>query len=373
MHYIKNKLYRNYLCIVLALLFFISSCADKESITYQAVFDSIKDNKVLVLKAILEKKQLDINYVDEYVVTTALNEAVFHADKEIIALVLEHGADVNVKSYTGKTPLMVAAANNSVDIMKMLLVHEADINALDKRNYNALMYAAENGHYYACEYLFGMGIDSDVVSIDDKTALDIANENKYEPIISLLTKNYSPLIDAVIVRNNRLALQIIRSDENLDVIDSNGLTPLLHATERSNMQVVRALLDSGRVDVNKKDKSGTTALALAVELNNIDMVDLLLKNKAQADIQSMPLIFKAKTPQMLRRLVAHGLDINQVYGDFSYTPIMIAAETSNLNMVKTFIELGANMYATNKDGLNALMLAKKAGNTTVAKYLSSLQ
>ncbi len=374
MSIMKNKPYKNIL-LVLATLFllsiFVISCADKEGVTYQAIFDSIKDNKVLVLKAILDKKELDINYVDEYVTTTALNEAVFYADKEVIDLVISYGADVNAQSYSGKSALMIAAANNSVDILNRLLFLGADIDAVDRRNYNALMYAAESGSYYACQYLFGMGINSDVVSIDEQTALDIAIANNYEPIVSLLTKSYSPLIDAVIKKNNRLALQIISTEDNLDVIDSNGLTALMHATESDNVQIVRALLSSKKIDVDKKDKSGTTALSLAVELDNVSVVELLLKNNAKTDIQSMPVIFKAKTPRMLRLLASHGVDINKRYGDFEYTPLMIAAENYSLDMVKTLIELGADRYAKNKGGSNALMLAKKSGNSSVVNYLSS--
>lgn len=372
---IKNKLMFRMLFLILNLILisvFAVSCADKESITYQAIFDSIRDNKVLVLKAILEKRHLDINYVDEYVTTTALNEAVFYADREVIDLVLSYGADVNTKSRSGKSPLMIAAANNSVDIMGLLLSLGANIDDVDRRNYNALMYAAEAGSYYACQYLFGLGINAEVVSIDGQTAFDIATVNDYEPIVTLLTKNYTPLIDAVIAKNNRLALQIISTDENLDVVDSNGLTALMHATENGNIQIVRALLSSNKIDVNKKDKSGTTALSLAVELNNINIVELLLKYHASSDIQSMPVIFKAKTPQMLRLLASHGVDINKKYGDFGNTPLMIAAGNYSLDIVKTFIELGADKYATNKEGLNALMIAKKSGNGSVVKYLTSL-
>ncbi len=354
------------------ILLFAISCADKESITYQGLFDSIKDNKVLVLKAILDEGTLDINYVDEYVVTTALNEAVFYGDKEVIELVISYGADVNVKSHTGKTPLMVAASANSVELMMLLLSCGADIDALDNRDYSALMYACENGHYYACEFLFGMGINTIVTSIDNKTAFDIAKENGYDTIATLLTKVYSPLIDAVVANNNRAALQIITTDDNLDVIDSNGLTALMHATESGNMTIVRALIQSGKIDINKKDKSGSTALSLAVELGSVSMVDVLLQNGAKTDIHAIPLVFKAKTPQMLRRLVAVGVDINQVYGDFSYTPLMVAAESYTLEMVKTFVELGASTTMRNKNNRNALELAQRAGNMTVARYLSSL-
>ncbi len=367
----KNRVYKNYIFIL--ILLFVSSCADKESITYQGLFDSIKDNKVLVVKAILEKNKLDINYVDEYVVTTALNEAVFHGNREVVDLVLSYGADVNIKSHSGKTALMVAAGNNSVDNMMLLLANGADIDAIDNRNYNALMYAAESGSYYACEFLFGMGINANVISIDEKSALDIARENSYTPIVSLLTKTYSPLIEAVVASNNRLVLQMIATNANLNVVDANGLTALHYATEKGNIEIVRSLLSKDSIDINKKDKSGATALSLAVELNDINITELLLQKNAGTDVGSMPIIFKAKTPRMLRLLVKHGLNINEVYGDFAYTPLMIAAEKDTVDMVKTFIELGADQYARNKEGLNSLKLAERAGNINVVKYLSSIQ
>ena len=70
------------------------------------------------------------------------HEAIFKNVKRVVAIFLEHGADMNQrgKVHDGETPLMTAAYFADISIMKMLLKHGADVNALDGEGHNALFY-----------------------------------------------------------------------------------------------------------------------------------------------------------------------------------------------------------------------------------------
>ena len=50
---------------------------------------------------------------------------------KIVELLLQYGADVNVKSLQGMTPLMFAAKNGDIEMVKLLLENEADVNVVN--------------------------------------------------------------------------------------------------------------------------------------------------------------------------------------------------------------------------------------------------
>ncbi|WP_410543451.1 ankyrin repeat domain-containing protein [Wolbachia endosymbiont of Cylisticus convexus] len=55
--------------------------------------------------------------------------AALEGDLEVAEVLLKHGADVNVKSEQGYTPLHAAAWEGDLEVVKLLLKHEADVNA----------------------------------------------------------------------------------------------------------------------------------------------------------------------------------------------------------------------------------------------------
>ena len=64
--------------------------------------------------------------------STPLHCAVWKGHKDIVELLLKHGADVNAKNqneHWGDTPLHAAAHANQRDIAEILIAHKADVNA----------------------------------------------------------------------------------------------------------------------------------------------------------------------------------------------------------------------------------------------------
>ena len=62
-------------------------------------------------------------------------------------------------------------------------------------------------------------------------------------------------------------------------------TPLMYAVEKSNLEIVKILLDNG-ADVNAKDDYVNTALILAVYGENIEKIQLLLSAGADVNIKN---------------------------------------------------------------------------------------
>ena len=78
---------------------------------------------------------------------TALMLAVSHGRLDMVDLLLEGGADVNIRDEDGSTALMCAAEHGHMDIVKLLMKHpEININAVDNDGATALRVAMDASH-----------------------------------------------------------------------------------------------------------------------------------------------------------------------------------------------------------------------------------
>jgi hypothetical protein len=74
----------------------------------------------------------------------------------------------------------------------------------------------------------------------------------------------------------------LSAGESLDDIDEYGFTPLIETVITRQLETAKALI-ARRVDVNKPDVTGRTALHWAVDNHDMDMARLLLENKADSN------------------------------------------------------------------------------------------
>ncbi len=84
---------------------------------------------------------------------TALTGAVASGNKDLVALLLAHGANADYRYGPGYSPLAEAAANGHLEIVRMLIDHGADPKARTNDGKTALHFAEERGHKTVAEFL----------------------------------------------------------------------------------------------------------------------------------------------------------------------------------------------------------------------------
>ncbi|MQM32728.1 MAG: hypothetical protein CRU78_20470 [Candidatus Accumulibacter phosphatis] len=130
------------------------------------------------------------------------------------------------------------------------------------------------------------------------------------------------------------------------------------------------LLDQG-MDVNAVNAAGNTLLMQAVQRDNGDFLEQLLKRRARLNTRNRNhetalslAAFKGNLP-IVRRLVEAGADVN-LYG---WPPLIYAAFNGHTAVVEYLITRGANIDATTENGSTALFFAARFGHLQIVELL----
>ncbi|NER00648.1 MAG: ankyrin repeat domain-containing protein [Cyanothece sp. SIO2G6] len=106
-----------------------------------------------------------------------LNIAVKTSRIDILNLLIDSGADINLKRECGHTALMVAACCGSIDVVRFLVERGADVNAVREDGQSALTCAALFGKADVFDYLLTL-----VSSAMKQTLINVSAEGNFIPI-----------------------------------------------------------------------------------------------------------------------------------------------------------------------------------------------
>ncbi|XP_041529487.1 putative ankyrin repeat domain-containing protein 19 [Microtus oregoni] len=106
----------------------------------------------------------------------ALHYAVYNGHEDMAALLLEYHADIEQKTKDGFTPLLLALREKRVEVAEFLVKKGADIHVVDDMQRNTLMYAIRCGSKDIAMLLLQKGIDFFYKDVFGWTALRYAVE-----------------------------------------------------------------------------------------------------------------------------------------------------------------------------------------------------
>ena len=111
-----------------------------------------------------------------------MHDAARANDVALVNELLKQGAELEWRDPRGgRTALAIACRNGSDEAAEALCAHGAELDARDDSQRTPLMLAAWEGHTKICEMLLALGADPSLKSKQGKTALDCAREyNKPE-------------------------------------------------------------------------------------------------------------------------------------------------------------------------------------------------
>ncbi|XP_056107188.1 caskin-2 isoform X2 [Rhinichthys klamathensis goyatoka] len=234
--------------------------------TTQKLLAKVKASKSKLLGS---TKRLNINYQDPDGFS-ALHHAALTGTTELLSLLLEAQAVVDIKDSNGMRPLHYAAWQGKADSVLMLLRSGAAVNSASHDGQIPLHLAAQYGHYEVSEMLLQHQSNPCVLNKAKKTPLDLACEFGRVKVAQLLL-------------SSNMVASLLEGDRK-DASDSNCNTPLHLAARNGHKDVIWLLLKAG-IDINRTTKAGT-ALHEAALYGKTEVVRLLLDAGIDVNIRN---------------------------------------------------------------------------------------
>ena len=126
---------------------------------FQLVTRLIMENKSDELRQILDSGCYNVNSKDVNGATVICN-AIHYKNVDAFELLVRHGADVNIKTNHGITPLMVAASAGNLTFVELLVKLNVNVFDKDHRGKMAADYATERNFAHIAEYLANLSNNS---------------------------------------------------------------------------------------------------------------------------------------------------------------------------------------------------------------------
>jgi ankyrin repeat protein len=204
---------------------------------------------------------------------TPLHVAVEHADYKTVEFLVNKGADVKAKDQYGRMPLQLLALTGieTKEKGECLINNGAKLDTPGAPfGRTPLLAAAGKNNCEAAELLLENGADIYATDRFGKTALDIAFEQYYVPMIMLLHKHGVPtkrklriLAEAVLLEDIEKVKDMLEKgcwvDESFSYFQ---YAPLHIASLYGNTEIAKLLI-KGKADVNRRDWKKLTPLDFA--------------------------------------------------------------------------------------------------------------
>ena len=254
--------------------------------------------------------------------TTPLGDAVRAGQTEAVRLLLENGAEPNLRSTDNKLP-MELVPDGYEEITKLLIQHGATDPSDQPFGAEDLINTVKAGDLNTTRVLIIMGADPDAAGAEKEFPIEIASaEGNLEMVKTLLGGGAS-----------------------LNQTDSGRVNPLEKALENRHYNLYRYLLDQGANPSN-----GTRFNSIfrdAVKTGDINLITDTIRHSHLRDVDELVYYSTGEDRSMLH----------------------IAADAGNLDVVTFFIDSGASLDRQSTNGITPLISAAAHGNVDIINLL----
>ena len=230
-------------------------------------------------------------------------------DREFMKLMLANGIDVKYLGdiSTETTPLYQAAFNGHKELVELLLEKGANPNMrtttkniLAIGGTTALIGAAKGGHKEIVDLLIRDGADVDTIgAIEFLRKVEYTSTTKRAKSALSTHHDYtvsSPLLEAAAKGHKEIVELLIANKADINITDLTGVNPLMKAAREGHIEIVRLLVANG-ADINASSpQGGTTALFFALQKlynpNNTKTANFLITKGANVNARN----FRGATP-----------------------------------------------------------------------------
>jgi len=238
---------------------------------------------------------------------------------------------------TGDPAIVVAARDGNFEAVRTLIAKRADVNKTARDGSTALLWAVYHSDVKMAQALLGSGAN-------------FVAANKY---------GVTPMLQASRTGDAAMIAELMKAGADVKrSVHPEGETPLMAAARTGKVGAVEMLLEAGS-DPNAADSfQNQTALMRAAEEGHVDAVNVLLAAGASPNV-------KAYVSTLTTRK-------NADHATGGFTALMFAVRNGHENVVKALVKGGADLKATNGDGVTATSIAIVNDRFDLARTLVDL-
>ncbi len=303
---------------------------------------------------------------------------------EIVQLLLNNGADVDLQDIYGQTPLFLMCKKGNLALVELLLKNGADVNKADNSGWTPLYVARKNGFRRIAGLLQKKGGSSSKTKDSELLKDENVNKNnlkelKQKPLGENANKNNlgesTIVVKTPLVKEKKIDLQFLKPLPQSTLPKLVKVkTPPAFASKRKHgryigisFEAIKQHMKDHPEDINKKDEAGRPPLLLACQKGELETVKKFLEIGANINLQdkdgrsSLFLMCKKGNQELVELLINKGADVNLQDKD-GQTPLHVACKNGFLEIVKLLIEKQANIGVKNNEGKSAYDIASEEKN-----------
>jgi ankyrin repeat protein len=300
---------------------------------------NVLDDDIDAVRIVLESG-VDVDSVND-THRALLHGASYFGSLKVAQLLLDHGANINVRDGESQTPLHRVLDRHDVesdpnrdhffDVTSFLVKRGADIYALDNNRLTPLHFATRRGNLKAARVLLEHGAIVDVQDNKGSTPLHVASQ----------------------YGNVEFSCLLLEHGADVHALDNNHSTPLHCMLQYGSTGATRVMLEHGAV-VDARDNKDSTPLHVASQCGNVETACLLLEHGAGVNTldnnHSTPLHYASQygKAEIARALLERGAVVDAQDNEDS-TPLHVALQCGNAEVARLMLEHGANIHVRNKE------------------------
>ena len=229
----------------------IDKIINNEKMDTQEVFLQAAGYGMLdAMEKIFSTQKVDINFYSKESDGTPLIWAAASGSSKAIIWLLDHGADINLKSSNPNHavfPLWVAAQDGIMNCVHILCERGALVNEVNAIGNTPLSIASQNGHFFVIQELLRYGADPTLSArdvVDDLLKQDAMTisllHGKIEVVALLLSYgvSYDPFVTEFLIND----MESSKSKKLIKVITQNGLEEIEIKIDISTVEKLRDLM-----------------------------------------------------------------------------------------------------------------------------------
>lgn len=233
--------------------------------------EAIEGKRDQVCHYLIKDQNVDLEVMDDYH-RTALFYATYYNRTEILKVLIDNNANIKAQDIDMGYSAICAAQQGYFDALKILVAKDRSVIGLKGwKGQTPLIAAAINGNADIVRYLIDQNVNLEVTDDYQHTALITAAYHNRTEVLKILVDNDANIKAQTSYGHNAVYLaahygyldalkMLVAKDRSvIDLKDSDGRTPLIIATLRGDVDIVRYSVDEN-ANVNFKDCSGRTAL-----------------------------------------------------------------------------------------------------------------